>query len=198
MARRCLAGLANARVEPHVGDELARRLEAPDVADRRPEGRRGDEVHPRHAHQPADLRGLERGSRQRALRLCDLPVEEVDLAQTAGHGLALVGGQRERLEPRSTADPEDVADRRLFLQVAGEHGVELVLCPGALANEGGAAGHPAPQRPRPLPRPPDLGQKPAASSSQSVRASSLSVFTFASAIARSLRVLAIATRPTWG
>src|SRR5215211_2281405 len=147
VTRRGLAGLANAGVEPDVGDELSRRLEALDVADRGSEGRRRDEVHPRHAHQPADLRGFERRSRQHPLCLCDFAIEEVDLAQAAGDRLALIGWQGERLEPLPTAHPEDIRHRRAVLEVAGEHRVELVLGPGALADEGAAAMKPAPERP---------------------------------------------------
>src|SRR5215207_9360024 len=198
VARRGLAGLANPGVEPDVGDELSRCRKAADVADRGPEGRRRDQVHPRHAHQPPDLGGFERRSRQHPLRLRDLPIEEVDLAQAAGDRLALVVGQRERRKPLPAPDPEDIRHRRPTLEVAGEHRVELVL---ARVRWRTSAARRA--RRRRSARvfssgPKTSGRKPAASSSQSVRASTLSVFTFASAIARSLRVLAITNRPTWG
>jgi transposase InsO family protein len=60
------AGLTHARVEAEVADELARRGEAADVADRRHEGRRRLHVDARDRHQPQHLRPDPGGSSARA------------------------------------------------------------------------------------------------------------------------------------
>ena len=199
MAGRRLAGLAHLGIEPDIGDELSRALKAADVADRGDEGGRRDEVYPRHAHQPADLLGGERHPGEPALERLDLAVEEVDLAQTAGDGLALVGRQLERLP--ATARPRTpktslIGGRPLRFRAS-------TACSSFFARvrwRTSAARRASRRRSARVcsSGPKTSGRNPAASSSQSVRASTLSVFTFASAIARTLRVLAITTRPTWG
>ena len=70
----------------------------------------------------------------------DLVVEEVDLAQAAVDGLALVGRQLERRQPLAPALAEHIADGRAAFEVAGQHGVQLVLCPRPLAHQLRAAG----------------------------------------------------------
>ena len=86
---------------------------------------------------------------------------------------------------------------RLRGPVSGEHRVELVLCP-VLAEQRGAAGEPAPQRPRFFVGAEDLGQKPGRQRLAERSGVDLVGLPLASAIARTLRVLAITTRPTCG
>src|SRR5437588_11160176 len=96
MPRRRLTGLTHARIEPHIGDELLRRAEAVNVTDDRHERRRRDEAHPGNGHQATDLLTAERLRGELALDQADLAVQEVDLAQTALDGLALVCGKLKR------------------------------------------------------------------------------------------------------
>ena len=131
-----------------------------------------------------------------ALERLDLAVEEVDLAQTAGHGLALIGGQLKASSHCPTTDPETLAHRRAALEVSGEHRVQLVLCPGAWRT---SAARRASRRRiiGVLPSGPKTsGRRPPAARRASGRRPA--AVTFASAIARTLRVFAITTRPTWG
>jgi hypothetical protein len=60
---RALAGLANARIEPEVADELPRRREALDVADEREQSERGDRSDPWDRDQPTDAGALKRLAR---------------------------------------------------------------------------------------------------------------------------------------
>src|SRR6266550_4484255 len=117
-----LARLAHPRVKPDIGDELLRCLKATDVADHRHERRGRDEAHPGDSHEAADLLRRKRLSCERSLDQPNLSVEEVDLAQSAVDGLALVGRQLERLEPLASSLAEHVTHRRATFEVAGEHG----------------------------------------------------------------------------
>lgn len=54
-------GLADARIEAEIADQLARRPEAADIADRGQERRRADHVDARAGHQPACLPRGQRG-----------------------------------------------------------------------------------------------------------------------------------------
>jgi hypothetical protein len=80
MAGRCAAGLADARVEAEVADQLPRRGEAAHIADRGHERRRCLHVDARNAHQPQHLRPGERLLGDLAVERGDLLIEEVDLA----------------------------------------------------------------------------------------------------------------------
>jgi hypothetical protein len=73
-------GLAYARVEAEVADQLPGGWEAADVADRRDQRRGGDEVHPGQGEQPPHLGGGEHLLGERSLEQGDLGVEEGDLA----------------------------------------------------------------------------------------------------------------------
>ena len=195
MAGGAAAGLADARVEAEVADQLARRGEAADVADRGHEGRRRLHVDAGDGHQPQQLRPGERLLGDLAIERGDLGVEEVDLAQTAIEGQPLVDRQLQPGQPAAAALAERVGNRRPLAQVAGEHAMRLVLRPCAGTHQPLTPVGQPPQRPRPLVRRPHLvEQAPRPSSRASVRASSRSVFAFASLIDLSLRVLATMTR----
>jgi hypothetical protein len=95
----------------------------------------------------------------RALDLSELAVEEVDLTQTAVDGLALVDRQRLLGQPLAALAAEQVAGRRAALEVAHQHGVDLVLAARALAHQLGAPSEPAAQRPGVLVGHPAHGQQ---------------------------------------
>ena len=97
-------------------------------------------------------------SGERPIDLGDLTVEEVDLAQAARNGLALVRRQLDALKEAPAPLAGDVVDAGAVEQVALKRGGDLVLRPAALAHELGPAGDVASQRPGPLVGAPDLGQ----------------------------------------
>jgi hypothetical protein len=110
--RRAGPGLAHARIEAQVADQLARALEAVDVADRCQQAGGDDHVHAGHAHQPPDLRRLKRVACDQALDCGDLRVEELDLAHAAVDRLALLERQLQRGEPCAALDTEQIRERR--------------------------------------------------------------------------------------
>ncbi len=70
------------------------------------------------------------------------------MAEAGVDGLALLQGQLEAGEPVAALDPEQVRARRFALQETLQHGLDLVLSPGARPNEllatrEAAAQHPA-------------------------------------------------------
>ena len=160
MTRRADARLADLGVQAEVADQLARLVEAADVADGGDERRRGHQAHPGHGHQSLDRLGAERVLGDRALEDRDLAVEEVDLAQAPVDGLALVAGQLERGQPRAAPSPERVAHRWAALERAHQHGMDLVLATRALPDELRAARQAPAQRPRLLVRQPAAVQQP--------------------------------------
>src|SRR5207244_8078257 len=105
---------------------------------------------PGDAHQATDLLRGHRLAGQLALDQADLVVEEVDLAQAAIDGFALVRGKLERGQPPTSRLAKDVCHRRAALQVSGKHRVALVLCSRARAHELWAALQPSAQGAREL------------------------------------------------
>ena len=91
------------------------------------EGSRRDEAHPGDRHQATDLLAGHRLAGQLALDQADLVIEEVNLAQAAIDGLALVGWQLDRGQPLASPLAEHVCDGGTTLEVAREHRVALVL-----------------------------------------------------------------------
>ena len=85
--------LAHPRIEPQVGDELARRAEARDLADSRQERQRRLGSHSGDRQQAASILVAEEIGARQALELGDLGRQEVDLAQARIQGQPLVGGQ---------------------------------------------------------------------------------------------------------
>ena len=69
------------------------------------------------------------------LDLLDLLIEELDVAQAGLDGLILDVWQFQSPQPVPAFDPEQVRHRRAALQAAHQHGVQLVLDPGARAYE---------------------------------------------------------------
>lgn len=135
MSRRRRPRLAHPRVKPEVANQVTRGREASDVTDLRHERRRDDEVHAGDCHQPPDLLRAQRVTGQRALYDRDLAVKKRDLAQATLHGRLLINRQALLVQPRAAALAEQVADGRTLDQVAGQHGMDLVLGARALANE---------------------------------------------------------------
>src|SRR4051794_8405793 len=112
MGRRRVAGLADARIEAEVADELPLPGEAPDISDRGEERRGGDHVDARDRHQSPDLRRGQSVAGDLFLDLGDLLVEELDLAQTAIDRLALLDRQFDLPQPFAAGEAEQVADGR--------------------------------------------------------------------------------------
>ena len=139
---------------------------------------------------------VERVPSELALDELDLDVQRVVQLQVAVDLLALVRGQLELREPSPAGLAEHVGDRRLD-EVAGEHGVDLIAQPGALTHQARAVRDPAPQRARDLVGRPPLRHEVRAASCASTLASTLSVLTFAEAIARVRIGLETVTRPAW-
>ena len=94
------------------------------------------------------------------LDLGDLLVEELDLAQTAVDGLALLDRQLDLAQPFAAGEAEQVADRRLRDQPPHQHGVALVLRARAGPDQLAAPREPPPQRPRLLVGHPQPVQRP--------------------------------------
>ena len=81
MAGLSRARLAHAWVEPEVGDELACRAEARDIADRRQERQRRLRPDSGDRQEAAGVLVADQIGARQALQLGDLGREEVDLAQ---------------------------------------------------------------------------------------------------------------------
>ncbi len=86
-----------------------------------------DQVDPGDRHQPADLGPLERLLGDQPLDRGDLAFEEVDVADPGVDRLALLDRKLHAGQPPATLDPEQVRARRLALQPALQHGMDLVL-----------------------------------------------------------------------
>jgi hypothetical protein len=115
---------------------------------------------PGDGHQPARVGPVERVVRDRAPDQRDLAVEEVDLAQAAVGGLALLDRQLElgqALPPRAS---EQIADRRAALQAPHQDRMDLVLGPGTCADQLRAARRPTAHRPCALVRHAHAVQRP--------------------------------------
>jgi hypothetical protein len=98
---------------------------------------------------------------QRPLDDRDLAVEELDLTQAGRDGLLLIGGQLLRSQPAPSAHAEEVAHRRLALQVADQRRVHLVLRARALPDQLRPSRDPTTEDPCLFIRQPDRGQKAA-------------------------------------
>jgi hypothetical protein len=110
------AGLADSRVEPEVGGQLAPVGEAADVADGGHERRGDGDVSPGDGHQPLDLGPGQRLGGDELLDRSDLCVQEGDLTQSGVDGLALAERQLLGGQPRPAPDAEQVRGRRAVLQ----------------------------------------------------------------------------------
>ncbi|HYV02390.1 MAG TPA: hypothetical protein VEM93_08700, partial [Actinomycetota bacterium] len=82
------------------------------------------------------------------------------MAEAGLHGLAFVSREVLGPEPGPAPLAEQVAHRGPPLQGALQHGVDLVLGPGALAHQVGVAGDQAPEEPGPLVTHPHPRQEP--------------------------------------
>jgi hypothetical protein len=79
------AGLADLGVQPEIGDEPVRVLEAGEVADRGDDRHRHAHVDAGHRHQPGDDRVVDRFDGDVALDVGELVAVEVELAQQCFH-----------------------------------------------------------------------------------------------------------------
>jgi len=84
---------------------------------------------------------------------------EVELAQQGLHRCTLIGRKILAREPVPAGAAEQIAHRRGRSQVAGQDGVHLVLDPGALSDQMGAAHHLPAQAAGSLVRQPDRRQE---------------------------------------
>jgi hypothetical protein len=116
---------------------------------------------PGRVEQPPHLRRGEHLLSERPLEQRDLAVQELDLAQAGRDRLLLIGRQNLGGEPAPPAGTEEVAHRRLALQVADQRRVHLVLRAGALPDQLRPRRDPAAQDPRLLVRQPDRRQEAA-------------------------------------
>jgi hypothetical protein len=191
-------GLAYARVEAEVADQLPRAREAADLADRREQRGGGDEVDARQGEQPPHLCRREHLLGERPLEQRDLSVKEVDLAEAGRDRLLLVGWQalaasqwRPRAPNRSLTGGLPF---RLRISVACTWFFARVRCLTSCARieirrrrirvcSSGSQ---------------TAGRKPPASSCASVRASILSVFAPARVMPLTALGFASTTRPTCG
>ena len=155
MAGRRVPGLADLRVQPEVGDQLAPVREPADVTDRRQKRDRDDQVDARNGHQPTRLGPVERVVRDRPIDQRDLAVEEVDLAQAAVERLALLDRQLKLGQPRAALLAEQITRLGAALQAAHQDRVDLVLGARARRDQLRAARQPAARHPRALVRHPD-------------------------------------------
>ncbi len=192
------ARLAQLRVETEVAGEMPRTLEAADVADRSHQRRRGRHVHARDRHQPADLRRGERLLGDRPIDVREFVLQEVELAQASVDRPARRARAR---APRATPDRpcrrrprREGAPCRVRSSTAEISFFVLVDCFTSCRRRETSRRN---SRVRSSPSP-TRGTRSAASNSASVQTSIASVFTFASAIARTLRACASTTSPTCG
>jgi hypothetical protein len=89
--RRGVAGLANLRVQPDIGDESVRIGEATEVADRSDDRHRGDGVHARDGHQSGYHRIGQRLDGHFFLHHSEFSAVEVQLPEQSVHAGAFVG-----------------------------------------------------------------------------------------------------------
>jgi hypothetical protein len=81
VARGVVARLADLGIEAEIGNELAGRGEAPDVADRGDQRGGAGHIDPGHRHEPLRFARTEDKVRDLGVEQRNLAVEEVDLAQ---------------------------------------------------------------------------------------------------------------------
>ena len=94
-----VAGLAHARVETEIADQLASAREATDLADDRDQRERGDRPNAKHSHQPTDLWARQRFPGKLSLGTHDLGAERIVQAQVAVDLLARVDRQHQLGQP---------------------------------------------------------------------------------------------------
>jgi hypothetical protein len=188
MAGGLLARLAHLWVEADVADQLLRRFEAADIANDRHERRRRDEADPGHRHEPLDLLGGERQPGELRLERRDLfgrgsRPRSGSCRRSGARGRAARAAQARRV-PRRQRGPT-LAVRRFSSRCSAAWTESF-----ARVRERTRRSR-RPSRPRSArvcsSRFQVAGRKPASSSSQSVRASTLSGFSLASAMARTRR-----------
>ena len=172
-------GLTHPRVQAEIAHELTRALEPADVADRRHDAGRHRQIDAGDRHQPFHGAVVQRALGDLAVENGKVLGEPVEFAQMPDDRLSLVIGQRLTLEPLPSQPIEELGVRALRNEVSVQDRMDLVLDPGAMANDLIAAR-----------RRPALalglrigvhisGKYPAANRLASVPASILSVFTWA-------------------
>jgi hypothetical protein len=140
------AGLPHPRVEAEVADQPLRRAEPTEVADRGHDRQRHGGVHPWDRQQPAHLGVLEGDPAELGVDDAQLRPVKVELAQQRPDGLLLVWGQVLGGQPRPAFVAEQVGGWAARDEVAVQDRLDLVLQPGPLPHDVGAAGDLAAQR----------------------------------------------------
>jgi len=97
------------------------------IPDRRHERRGADEVHSWDGHQPLDLWPRQRLLSDQSFSRGDLRVEELDVTDAGINRLSLLQRQLQTGEPLAAFHAEQIRARRLALQPALQHRVDLVL-----------------------------------------------------------------------
>jgi len=190
------AGLAAARIQAEVTDQVTRRGEAVDPADRGHQRRRGCDIDAGDRHQPPDLRAADGVARDLTIDLGELAGEEVGLADAAEDRCALISWQVQAGQPLAAFAGKDVTCGAAATEAANQRRVNLVTRTGAprtscvrraIWRRSTRVASSQTQTP---------GSIPAASSLAIIRASTRSFLTFACVIALTLRVSATKTPAT--
>ena len=112
-----------------------------EVADRSYDRQCDSGIHAGDGHQPTHLGTGQGFSAELPIDGAKFLTEEIKLTQQPGHGLPLIGGQVLCGQPRPAFVAEQVCRRAARDQVAVQHRLDLVLDPGPLADQVGAAHH---------------------------------------------------------
>ena len=128
-------GLAHARIEPEVADQLLGTLEAGDIADRRHQPGRHRQIDAGDREQSPDRRVIQRA-------LGDLPVKDreilakpIELAHMPLDREPLIVGHRLARQPVPAAAVEQIGMRTLRDQVRVQDRVHLVLDPRPMPHD---------------------------------------------------------------
>ena len=132
---RAKPGLADARVEAEVADQLLRTVEAGDVAYRRHQPGRHRQVDAGDRQQPVDRHVLERALGDVAVEVGEVLAQPVELADMARDRRPLILRQRLARQPLPAAPIEEIGVRALRDQVCMEDRVDLVLQPCPVADD---------------------------------------------------------------
>jgi hypothetical protein len=130
-----LAGLAHARVQAEIGDQLVGAGEALDGADRGQQPDRDHHVDARHRHEPFHVGVGQRVAGEFALHRTQVLAEAVVLAQVPRHRLCLIRRQGLRQQPGPALGTEQVGVRAGRHEMRVQDGLDDRLQPRALAHD---------------------------------------------------------------
>jgi hypothetical protein len=143
---RLAAGLTDPRVQPEVADQLVRRREAVEFADRGHDRQRDGRVDAGNRHQSRNLAALQADPPKLEIDQAQLLAGEVELTQQRRDRLGLIARQLLLGEPRPALAPEQIRRRAAGNEVAMQDRVDPVLQPRALSDDVRAASDLASQR----------------------------------------------------